>query len=109
MSAVPSPHSAQPHWAGFGEVDRFDREIVEFLLAWAPYGDPPDDECFPTFGMTLDQLKDHVRRLIEDNKDLRMRRDDCLLLMRVARLVGIKKIAPAGRRAGSSGRRRDHR
>ena len=34
-------------------VDRFDMEIVEFMLSWAPYGGPPEEECVPLFGCPL--------------------------------------------------------
>lgn len=38
-------------------LDWFDRKIVEFILAWAPYDGPTDDETFPEFGMSTADLK----------------------------------------------------
>jgi hypothetical protein len=37
-------------------MDRFDREILEFVHRWAPYGGPPADEALPEFGMTREQI-----------------------------------------------------
>ena len=39
-------------------MDRFERQLVEFVRSWAPYGGPPADEVLPEFGMTRDQLVD---------------------------------------------------
>ncbi|MEE6169532.1 MULTISPECIES: hypothetical protein [unclassified Mycolicibacterium] len=38
-------------------LDWFDRKIIEFILAWAPYDGPSDDEAFPEFGMRAVDLK----------------------------------------------------
>ena len=37
-------------------MDWFDRRIVEYVLMWAPYGRLPDEDVFPEFGMTGQQL-----------------------------------------------------
>lgn len=37
-------------------MDQFDTHLVEYMLAWAPFGGPPPDDAFPKFGMTSDQL-----------------------------------------------------
>jgi hypothetical protein len=37
-------------------MDRFDRDILDFVRSWAPYGGPPADEVLAEFGMTRDQL-----------------------------------------------------
>ena len=38
-------------------MDSFNREIIVFVLAWAPYGGPPEEDVLPLFGMTTDRLK----------------------------------------------------
>lgn len=38
-------------------IDRFDWEIMAFVVQWAPYGGPSEDEVLPRFGMTGEQLK----------------------------------------------------
>ena len=41
-------------------MDRFDREILDFMRSWAPYGGPPADEVLEEFGMTRDELVDRM-------------------------------------------------
>jgi hypothetical protein len=37
-------------------MDWFERRIVQYVLMWAPYGLLPEDDVFPTFGMTGPEL-----------------------------------------------------
>ncbi|MUL50100.1 hypothetical protein FZI85_30075 [Mycobacterium sp. CBMA293] len=40
-------------------IDRlgdFDREIVEFVIRWQPFGGPSDEDVFPEFGMSAARL-----------------------------------------------------
>lgn len=37
-------------------MDQFDTYLVEYMLAWAPFGGPPPEDAFPRFGMNIDQL-----------------------------------------------------
>ncbi|ART67311.1 hypothetical protein BTO20_00675 [Mycobacterium dioxanotrophicus] len=37
-------------------MDWFDRRILTFILLWAPFGEPPDDEVFEQFGLRKDLL-----------------------------------------------------
>jgi RNA polymerase sigma-70 factor, ECF subfamily len=47
-----------------GQLDWFDREIVHYVLLWAPHGEVWDEDVYPTFGMTVEQLVDRFRRII---------------------------------------------
>ncbi|MDV3128547.1 hypothetical protein M1247_26815 [Mycobacterium sp. 21AC1] len=47
-------------------MDSFDRRILQFVLAWAPYGGPREDEVWNQFGMTVEQLRDRFSRLVTD-------------------------------------------
>jgi hypothetical protein len=46
-------------------VDRFDMEIVELMVSWAPYGGPPKEECVPLFGMSCDRLQARFREIVD--------------------------------------------
>lgn len=37
-------------------MDSFDRQIMQFMLVWAPFGGPPEEDVFPRFGLTKTQL-----------------------------------------------------
>ena len=53
-------------------MDRFDRDILDFVRSWAPYGGPPTDEIWAEFGMTRKQLFDRLDVIISAE---RARRD----------------------------------
>jgi hypothetical protein len=42
----------------------FERQILDFVLAWAPYGGPRDDDTFPEFGLHVSQLHDRFRHIV---------------------------------------------
>ena len=46
-------------------MDRFDREILDFMRSWAPFGGPPADEVLERFGMTRDELVDRCHVIVE--------------------------------------------
>ncbi|OWL96715.1 hypothetical protein B7435_27545 [Mycolicibacterium peregrinum] len=37
-------------------MDSFERVLLKFVLAWAPYGGPREDDVWLEFGMTAEQL-----------------------------------------------------
>ena len=45
-------------------MDAFERQILAFVLAWAPYGGPRDDDTFPEFGLHAGQLHDRFRHIV---------------------------------------------
>ncbi len=71
----PKPQRAKPKCAPLqrlsegdtcaGQLDWFDREIVRYVLLWAPHGEGRDEDVYPTFGMTVEQLIDRFHRIIE--------------------------------------------
>lgn len=46
------------------QLDQFDREIVRYVLLWAPHGAGRDEDIYPLFGMTVEQLVDRFHRII---------------------------------------------
>jgi RNA polymerase sigma-70 factor (ECF subfamily) len=47
------------------QLDWFDREIVRYVLLWAPHVEVWDEDTYPTFGMTVEQLVDRFHRIID--------------------------------------------
>jgi hypothetical protein len=45
-------------------MDRFDRQILDFMRSWAPYGGPPSDEILTEFGMTREELIDRAHLIV---------------------------------------------
>jgi hypothetical protein len=45
-------------------MDCFDRRILQFVLAWAPYGGPADDDVFLEFGIAADELLWRFHRIV---------------------------------------------
>jgi hypothetical protein len=46
------------------QLDRFDRDLLVFVLSWRRYGGPPEDECMVEFGLNLDQLHERCMELV---------------------------------------------
>lgn len=68
------------------DLDAFECAMIQFLLSWAPYGDPPEEDCLPLFGKTVPALKAEVRELVRVPR--RCSSKDRTLLMRVAMALG---------------------
>ena len=47
------------------QLDWFDREIVRYVLLWLPHGEMWDEDVYPMFGMTVEQLVDRFHRIID--------------------------------------------
>ena len=69
------------------QLDRFDRDLLAFVLSWAPYGGPPDDECFVEFGMSIDRVHEHCMQLVCTARAADYGDTEHSLLMRAARLL----------------------
>ncbi|MBJ8344330.1 hypothetical protein JGU72_06560 [Antrihabitans sp. YC2-6] len=74
-------------------MDRFDREILEFLLAWAPYGGPPAEEVLAEFGLSADQLDERLHRIVSTQRTSRLSADERQLALRAANLELALEIA----------------
>lgn len=46
-------------------MDWFDRRVVEFVQAWAPYGGPREEDVFPLFGMSRMRLLRRFDRIVD--------------------------------------------
>jgi hypothetical protein len=45
-------------------LDDFDRAIIKFVIQWAPYGGPSEEDLFPRFGLTRDRLFARIESII---------------------------------------------
>jgi len=46
-------------------MDRFDRDILNHMLLWAPHGALFDEDVFPEFGMSVQQFRRRFVQLVE--------------------------------------------
>lgn len=61
-------------------LDSFDRQIVRFMIAWAPYAGPPDEECIPEFGLSAADLRERCVEIFTRGSSHRfVERDDHLI------------------------------
>lgn len=69
--------------------DPFHWEIIAFMVSWAPYGGPSDEDALPTFGMNCQDLVARfnkvVRALMGQRAHLSEQQLD--LLLRAERLL----------------------
>lgn len=97
----PKPKRAKPKCATLqrlsddgtcaGQLDWFDREIVHYVLLWAPHGEGWGEDVYPTFGMTVEQLVDRFHRIIDTSGSRldRLTRSDRELLNKARQLASI--------------------
>ncbi|MBJ8344334.1 hypothetical protein [Antrihabitans sp. YC2-6] len=67
-------------------MNRFDRQILEFLLAWAPYGGPPEEDVLTEFGMSADQLDKRRHQIVSTQRTGELNDDERQLALRAANL-----------------------
>jgi hypothetical protein len=65
-------------------IDPFDRELLRFVLNWAPYGGPPD-EVLPRFGIRSSHLHVRVDEIIRAGLERNLRIADRIFLHQVRR------------------------
>lgn len=86
-------------------IDEFDWDIVRYVVNWAPYGGPDEEDVLPTFGMDARHLN---ARFVELVTALSLRDDAPLnhhqrrLLARARELVPPTRSKPQARDVGLS-------
>jgi hypothetical protein len=73
--------------SGKRQLDRFDRDLLAFMLSWAPYGGPPDSECFVEFGMNADRVRERCMQVVCTARAVDYVETECSLLLRTSRLL----------------------
>ena len=84
-------------------VDRFDWEVVAFMVSWAPYGGPSEDDVLPAFGMTCSQLEERFALIVDAlsaRRRLRLTLSQHQLFMRA---VELRRPARRGLRRRKTG------
>jgi hypothetical protein len=80
-------------------LDDFDRAIIKFVIQWAPYGGPSDEDLFPRFGLTRDRLFARIESIIRAQTEAPVPAEsDRELIRTVARV-----LASSRREADSAG------
>jgi hypothetical protein len=73
--------------SGKRRLDRFDRDLLAFVLSWAPYGGPPESECFVEFGMSSDRVRERCMEVVCTARPAEFGESECALLLRGSRLL----------------------
>ena len=69
------------------QLDRFDRDLLTFVLSWAPYGGPPDSECFVEFGMSTDRVRERCMEVVCTARPIEYDDAECTMILRCRRLL----------------------
>ena len=69
------------------QLDRFDRDLLVFVLSWAPYGGPPNNECFVEFGMNAERVRERCMEVVSTTRAVDCADDERELLLRTCRLL----------------------
>lgn len=46
-------------------MDRFDRDILKYMLLWGPHDALDDEDLFPEFGMNVEQFRRRFVHVVE--------------------------------------------
>ncbi|MBX7446932.1 hypothetical protein GR927_02920 [Mycolicibacterium sp. 3033] len=57
-------------------MDSFDRQLVSFVLTWAPFGGPDDEDAFPRFGLRTAAVWQRFERILDAVAAGQLRLDD---------------------------------
>jgi|1186.fasta_scaffold00633_4 hypothetical protein len=77
------------------KLDRFDHDLLVFVLSWAPYGAPPGDECFVEFGMSPDRVHERCMQVVCTARPDDFHDAERSLLLRASRLLLERPLWPA--------------
>ena len=69
-------------------MDSFDRQLVSFVLTWAPFGGADDEDTFPRFGLRAGAVWQRFERILDAVAagQLRVRDGDAELIRRAGEL-----------------------
>lgn len=70
-----------------GRIDAFERELIDYIVLWAPYGGPPADEILPRFGILNSELPDRVLEIVSRTLHDALPAADRVLLIRALATV----------------------
>lgn len=63
LEAAASVTTAEDQHHSVG-INRFDRDILTYMLLWDPHGDLEDEDLFPMFGMNVEQFRQRFAELV---------------------------------------------
>ena len=77
-------------------MDPFDRQIVQFVVRWAPFGGPPDEDILPGFGLTPVELRQRFRQIVAEmtSPETTLSDEDTALLAKARRATFPARRAP---------------
>ena len=90
-------------------MDSFERNILQIVLTWAPYGGPREDDVWLQFGMTPEQLGGRFAAIVAGLVPrVRTLPDaDRFLVQRACGYLRVQRAQPAVLDAESPAQRRD--
>jgi hypothetical protein len=68
-------------------LDEYERDILRYVLCWAPYGGPPVDDIMPRFGISSRELRPRIRDIAFCALVGRLEPEDHSLILQVLELL----------------------
>lgn len=78
-------------------MDWYDRRIIEFVVRWAPFGGPPDDDLLPRFGLTRRQFAERFKYIVSAKEEPTLADSDRELLAEARQLLTAVPKEPTNR------------
>lgn len=75
-------------------MDAFDRQVVQFVVWWAPFGGPPPEETLPRFGLTPPLLARRFNQIVTNlaEANAKLDHDDAELLATAHQLLALSRV-----------------
>jgi hypothetical protein len=75
-------------------MDSFDRHLVQFLVTWAPFGGPADEDTYPRFGLRGRRLWNRFDRIVARAESVlpELEDDDAELIERARALIALQLV-----------------
>ena len=78
-------------------MNSYEQELLSFMVTWAPFGGPQDEDAFPRFGLAVEQLWDRFARMVLslESRATELEGYDTELLWRARRLLSAAPVSAA--------------
>lgn len=86
-SSPPQLRARSPEGGSGRTLDQFDRALLEYVLCWAPYGGPPDEDIVPSFGILAHELPGRVNEIASCGRRQALSFDERVLVARALATV----------------------
>jgi hypothetical protein len=86
-------------------MDSYDRHLVQFVVTWAPFGGPIDEDTYPRFGLRGRRMWNRFHRIVASAESVlaELEDDDADLIRQARALIASHRLDEAKQRDQRNG------